>query len=133
MTEKINKESNLLIRLTSEEKKLLQYEAISQGVTMAQLVRNLTTLPFKQKKDVELYYNILKRVIQKDENPTKLNDHLLYQILSNDEDNKFSIIKHYGLTNNEVKLIVKEWYLSLEQTIQDEYGNDLEEIVELEF
>jgi hypothetical protein len=133
MTEKINKESNLLIRLTSEEKKLLQYEAISQGVTMAQLVRNLTTLPFKQKKDVELYYNILKRVIQRDENPTKLNDHLLYQILSNDEDNKFSIIKHYGLTNNEVKLIVKEWYLSLEQTIQDEYGNDLEEIVELEF
>jgi hypothetical protein len=133
MTEKINKESNLLIRLTLEEKKLLQNEAISQGVPMAQLIRNLTTLPFKQKKDVELYYNILKRVMHKDENPTKLNDNLLEQILFNDKNNEFSIIKHYGLTNNEVKLIVKEWYLSVEPIIQDENGNDLEEIVELNF
>ena len=69
--------------------------------------------------------------------PTKLNDHLLEQILENDEDQQFSIIEHYGLTNNEVKLIVKEWYLKhflqfSEGVIQDEFGNDLEELLDLD-
>lgn len=68
---------------------------------------------------------------------TKLDDHLLEQILENDENQQFSIIEHYGLSDNEVKLVVKEWYfrryLRLEGVIQDEFGNDLEELLDLDF
>ena len=47
-----------------------------------------------------------------------------------------SIINHYGLTKNEVKRIVHEWYINEflpngVGVIQDEYGNDLEEIVDI--
>lgn len=69
---------------------------------------------------------------------TKLDDHLLEQILENDENQQFSIIEHYGLSDNEVKLVVKEWYLRRflqvsEVVIQDEFGNDLEELLDLDF
>lgn len=68
---------------------------------------------------------------------TKLDDHLLEQILENDENQQFSIIEHYGLSDNEVKLVVKEWYLRRflqvsEGVIQDEFGNDLEELLDLD-
>ena len=68
---------------------------------------------------------------------TKLDDHLLEQILENDENQQFSIIEHYGLSDTEVQLVVKEWYfrryLRLEGVIQDEFGNDLEELLDLDF
>ena len=131
---KIKRDENLLIRLTDNEKKVLQHEANIQGLTTSQFIRNLTLLPFKEKKDIELYYNILKTIMERQEiKATKLDDHLLEQILLNDDNNVFSIIEHYGLTNNEVKLIVQEWYLSIEEILQDENGNDLEEIVDINF
>jgi hypothetical protein len=66
---------------------------------------------------------------------TKLNDQLLYQILMDDEQVDFSIIEHYGLTHNEVRLIVKEWYTNgmIPDILQNENGQDLEELVDLDF
>jgi hypothetical protein len=64
---------------------------------------------------------------------TKLDDHLLEQMLENH--NEFSIIEHYGLSENEVKLVVKEWYLNgmCLDILQNENGSDLEELLDLEF
>ena len=66
---------------------------------------------------------------------TKLNDQLLYQILMDDEQVDFSIIEHYGLTDNEVRLIVKEWYTNgmMPDILQNANGQDLEELVDLDF
>jgi hypothetical protein len=66
---------------------------------------------------------------------TKLNDQLLYQILMDDEQVYFSIIEHYGLTDNEVRLIVKEWYTNgmMPDILQNANGQDLEELVDLDF
>ena len=65
---------------------------------------------------------------------TKLNDQLLYQILMDDEQVYFSIIEHYGLTDNEVRLIVKEWYTNgmMPDILQNANGQDLEELVDLD-
>jgi hypothetical protein len=46
------------------------------------------------------------------------------------------VTKFYGLTKKEVKRIVHEWYICEflpkgKGVIQDEYGNDLEEIVDI--
>jgi hypothetical protein len=41
---KKNKDARVLVRLTKEEKALLQYEASKQGVSVSQLIRNLSIL-----------------------------------------------------------------------------------------
>ena len=43
---------------------------------------------------------------------------------------RFSIINHYGLTKFEVKEIVRDWYLSIDDILQDESGSDLEELLD---
>lgn len=61
--------------------------------------------------------------------PTQLDKHLFEQL---EEDNpKFNIIQHLGLNTFEVLQIVKEWYTNGMYTdiLQDEKGNDLEEII----
>jgi len=43
-----------------------------------------------------------------------------------------SIIKELGLSEEQVYMIINEWYLQYPDIIQDEHGRDLEEICELQ-
>ena len=45
--EKKNKDARVLIRLKSDEKKLLQFQASAQGISVSQLIRNLTIQTIK--------------------------------------------------------------------------------------
>jgi hypothetical protein len=65
----------------------------------------------------------------------KLDDIMLASILADDDYDVFRITEHYQLTENEIKLVVKEWYLNgmCLDILQTEDGIDLEELLDLEF
>lgn len=61
---------------------------------------------------------------------TRINKHL-YEQLSEQNNNEFSIIEHYGLNKFEILTIVNEWYLNgmFDGIIEDEFGSDLAEVI----
>jgi hypothetical protein len=64
--------------------------------------------------------------------PTELNQQLHLQLC--EADNNFNVIDHLGLNHYEVLQVVAEWYTNgmFGSILQDENGNDLEEIIETE-
>ena len=44
-----------------------------------------------------------------------------------------SIIKELELTENQVQKIVYEWYMSIPDVIQNENGEDLDEILNIDY
>lgn len=63
------------------------------------------------------------------ERATQLDNHLFGQLQENNSN--FNIIDHLGLNTFEVLQVVKEWYTNgmYPNILQDENGNDLEEII----